>query len=452
MKKTEEKVIKFIAKHDLISRGDKILVSLSGGADSVFLLFFLNKHKEKYKSEIGAFHLNHMLRGKDADNDEKFCSELCRSYNIPFFSVRKNIKLLSKKNKVSFEEAGRDARYDELENISRKNGYNKIATAHNAGDNAETILLNLIKGTGLKGLGGIPVKRNNIIRPLLPLKKEQILKYLELKKINYRTDKSNEEPDFERNFIRLNIIPLVKEKLNPSLEDTLLSSSSILTDINSFIAKLVDKEIAGIKKDKLSLSIPLEIIRNFHEELRGFLIKTVIERNFIVTTTFNDISAILELVDNETGKYINISGGFICFRDRKHIFITEEEPESKEFLIKPGENVVINGYKISVNYSESSLFSGEKFKELISADNLADDVFILRNWKPGDRFFPIGMKGTKNVSDFLNNLKLEPSQKKKQLVLLNNNNIVWIVGQRIDNRFRITEKTKKVLELCLKKM
>ena len=237
--------------------------------------------------------MNHLLRGKDADDDELFCSELCRSYKIPFFSVRKDIRLLSKKNKISFEEAGRNARYKELENIAGKEGYTKIATAHNSGDNAETILINLIKGTGLKGLAGIPVKRGNIIRPLLPLKKEEILRYLQLNKIPFRTDKTNEEPDYERNFIRINIIPLIKEKLNPSLEDTMLSTSSILSSIYSFVSKLVDKEINAIKKEELNLSIPVESLRNFPEELRGFLLKTVIERNFIVTTTFNDISSII---------------------------------------------------------------------------------------------------------------------------------------------------------------
>lgn len=452
MKKIEEKVINFIAKQNLIHRGDKILISLSGGPDSVFLLFFLNKYRKKYNIEIGAFHLNHKLRGKDADEDELFCFGLCNTLNIPFYGVRKNIKLLSIKHKVSFEEAGRNARYKELDKIARKEGYTKIATAHNSGDNAETVLLNLIKGTGLKGLSGIPVKRDNIIRPILPLKKDEVLKYLALNKISYRTDKSNEEPDYERNFIRLNIIPLIKQNLNPSLEDTLLSSSAILNNINSFILKFVDKELVGINKDKLNLSIPVSAVSNFHEELRGLLIKTVIERNFLITVTFNDISAILDLIDKDPGKQLNISGGLICFRDRKHILVSKEEklPDT-ELVLRPGQKIKVSEGTISINYKKDSDFSGNKFIEFISADILADDLFVLRNWKPGDRFFPIGMKGSKNVSDFLNDLKLEPSQKKKQLVLLNNNNIIWVVGQRIDNRFRITDKTKKILEICLKK-
>ena len=161
----------------------------------------------------------------------------------------------------------------------------------------------------------------------------------------------------------------------------------------------------------------------------------------------------MDLIDKEPGKSVNISGGLTCFRDRNHIFLTEErEPEYKQYTIKPGEKVEINGITITINYRKNKHLSGDKFKEFISADNLTDNLFTLRNWKTGDRFFPIGMKGSKNVSDFLNDLKLEPSQKKKQFVLLNNNNIVWVVGQRIDNRFRITDKTKEVLELCLKKM
>src|ERR1035438_5799483 len=225
MKKTEQKVLKFIDDNSLIQKGDKILVSLSGGPDSVFLLYFLKKYQKKFSVSLYAFHLNHLLRGKDAYLDEDFCKQICSSLNIPFFSVRKNVKQFAHKKKISIEEAGRILRYSELGKLLKKISFNSVATAHNCDDNAETVLLNLIKGTGLKGISGIPVKRDNIIRPILVLPKAEILKYLDLKKIKFRIDSSNFQIDLERNFIRHILLPLIRSKLNPSVDNAIFNSS-----------------------------------------------------------------------------------------------------------------------------------------------------------------------------------------------------------------------------------
>ena len=174
MKDIEQKVIRFIKENEILFSGEKILVALSGGPDSVFLLHFLNKYRKKFKIEIAAAHINHLLRGKDSERDELFCKAICEELSISFYCVRKNIKSYSKKNKISLETAGRKIRYDFFEKVSKKNKYNKIVTAHNADDNAETVLLNLIKGTGIKGIAGIPVRRNNIVRPILALTKKEI--------------------------------------------------------------------------------------------------------------------------------------------------------------------------------------------------------------------------------------------------------------------------------------
>jgi len=182
IKSTEQKVIKFILNKKLIDEGDSILVALSGGADSVFLLEFLFKYKRRFNLDIAAFHLNHNLRGKEANIDEQFCKNLTAQKRIPFFSTSKNVKLFAKRKRMSIEEAGRELRYGELLKIAKTHNYKKIATAHNADDNAETVLLNLIKGTGFKGLSGIPERREKIIRPVLILSKKEILDYLHNKK------------------------------------------------------------------------------------------------------------------------------------------------------------------------------------------------------------------------------------------------------------------------------
>jgi len=172
MKNIEQSVLKFINDKNLIQKDDRILIALSGGPDSVFLLHFLLKYKRKLRITLGALHVNHRLRGKEADLDEEFCRNLCGKLEIIFYSVKKNVKEYTVKNKLSVEEAGRIIRYRELEKAASAQNYSKIATAHNCDDNVETVLLNLIKGTGLKGISGIPVSRGKIIRPVLCLTKE----------------------------------------------------------------------------------------------------------------------------------------------------------------------------------------------------------------------------------------------------------------------------------------
>ncbi|MGA7836827.1 MAG: tRNA lysidine(34) synthetase TilS, partial [Ignavibacteriaceae bacterium] len=228
MKKTEEKVLKFIDQKNLISRRDKILIALSGGPDSVFLFHFLLKFRKRFQIDLAAAHINHKLRGKNSDADEKFCKDLCEQNDIQFFSTRKDVKKIAAAKKISLEEAGREIRYSEFKRIAVQNNFSKIATAHNCSDNAETVFFNLIKGTGLKGLSGIPIKRENIIRPVLVLTKNEILEYLSKKKLKFRMDESNLESEFERNFIRNEIFPLIKEKLNPAFEEKIFHNSEIL--------------------------------------------------------------------------------------------------------------------------------------------------------------------------------------------------------------------------------
>ena len=259
IKDIEQKVIRFIDQKNLINKNDKILIALSGGPDSVFLLHFLNNFKRRFKIELGALHVNHRLRGNNADDDEKFCKKICKELGIEYFSVKKNVKSFATRKKISLEEAGREIRYSVLKSIAAQNKYNKIATAHNANDNAETVLLNLIKGTGIKGISGIAVKRNNIIRPVICLNKDEILNFLEQRKLNYKIDETNFSSDYERNFIRNEIIPIVKSRLNPSLETSVFNSSEVFKRISLRIDKEIEsffKTVKFNKKQNLLILLP----------------------------------------------------------------------------------------------------------------------------------------------------------------------------------------------------
>ncbi|HCY74820.1 MAG TPA: tRNA lysidine(34) synthetase TilS [Ignavibacteriales bacterium] len=453
MNATEQKVLRFIYENELIVSGDKILIAVSGGPDSVFLLHFLNKFRKKFSIEIGAIHLNHLLRGKESDRDELFCKTICREISVSFYSARKKVKSFSIKNKISLEAAGRKIRYDYFEKICRQHGYNKIATAHNADDNTETVLLNLIKGAGLKGIAGIPIKRENIIRPILVLSKNEILNYLENNLFEYRIDKSNLSNEYERNFLRNEIIPLIKKNINPAFTNSVLNTSFNLQRLNSGLAVISAGLKSKIKvKPNLIVSIPIDFISDENEFITSYLIKEVIDENFSIKIESNDVKKIFLLVNKTSGKSEELSKRLVSYRERDNIVIKKKSVQLKpdKIIIYVGDKININGKKLSILNSkvEEIRISDSKNIEYISADTIKNN-FIIRAWQKGDKFYPIGMRGTKKVSDYLNDIKINSFEKKDQLVLENDGRIVWVVGKRLDNRFKLKPNTKKVLKLCL---
>jgi len=453
IKSTEQKVVKFILNKKLIGDGDSILVALSGGADSVFLLEFLLKYKKRFNIDIAAFHLNHNLRGKEANIDEQFCKNLTAQKRIPFFSTSKNVKLFAKRNRMSLEEAGRELRYGELLKIAKTHNYTKIATAHNADDNSETVLLNLIKGTGIKGLSGIPERREKIIRPILVLSKMEILDYLHNKKINYRTDSTNFENDYQRNYLRNEIIPLIKDKLNPQFDSAVFRTSDIIRGYTSLIDEQINNAIEKIvtyKQQKLIIN--LKQLEETDVRLYGDVLRKTARKYFKEEFESKNISDLIKLIKAQTGMEIMFSNRIVAVKERDSIIIYLKKREMKnvkQVEIKIGDEKQVEGKSISIstiNRNKLS-FNSSTNKEYISADKIKS-TFILRRWKDGDRFCPLGMKNSKKLSDFLTEQKVRSSEKKEQLVLSNAGKIVWVVGIRIDERYKISAKTKKVLELC----
>ena len=450
MKKTEEKVIRFIQSQSLIDRGDKVLVALSGGPDSVFLLHFLKKFKKKYDIELAAFHLNHKLRGKNASADEKFCKQLCEQSGIKLFLENKDVKSYAIKNKISVEEAGRIIRYQFLSAIAHKHNYSKIATAHIQDDNTETVLLNLIKGSGITGMSGIPAKRENIIRPVLCLSKAEILDYLHLKKVSYRIDESNLKNDYERNFLRQQIIPLIKERLNPSLDETIFNTSFIFKNFRKFI----DDHIPGflnsaVKSGKSEIKIDIYSLNSFHHSIVSEALRKIVLQKWKVILNFDDIKRILELTKKQSGVKLELPHNLIILKDRVSIIIRKFRlAEDEKHIISTG-TIRLNRGKLSVKRikKDSVKLNSDSNLEYISADEISGNLTI-RKWKNGDRFFPLGMKGEKKISDFLIDIKMNRLDKQNQFIITHDEKIIWLIGKRIDDRYRITNKTKKVLQLC----
>lgn len=453
MKKTEQKVLRFIEQNKLISAGDKILVAFSGGPDSVFALHFLDKFKRKYKVDLYAVHFNHGLRGKESDADEIFSKEFCKKRSIPLDVVKLNVKSFSAKNKISIEEAARNLRYNNLLKLAEKTGSTKIVTAHNQSDNTETILLNLFSGTGFSGFSGIPIQRGNIIRPFLCLTKQEISNYLDHEKISFRIDSSNMKDDYKRNYIRNRILPLVRMKLNLAVDEALFRSSKNFENTLFLNHKLIDHIIAEyVTHNSNAVSFPLLFADLFEGKIPGDILKIIFKRYLNHEFEYDDYIKINSLITKQKGKKIQLSKKLIASREEESIRIElSGKTSNNNFTLKTGDQINLGSKVIGIELakSENVQFKNNGKVEFISADGMNEN-FILRTWKFGDKFKPLGMKNFKKVSDFLTDLKISVSERKNQLVLTNRDQIVWIVGLRIDDRYKLNSKTKKIYKLWVK--
>ncbi len=449
-KKIEQKIIKFIKEYNLIEPGDRIVVALSGGADSVFLLNFLFKYKSKYKIKLAAFHLNHLLR-KDSELDQKFSGNICSQLQVPFFTEKKNVNLFAKKNKISVEEAGRILRYKLLKEISVKNSFNKIATAHNLDDNAETVLLNLIKGKGLRAVSGIPIKNENIIRPILCISKSEIEKYLELNKIEYVRDLSNLSDEFERNYLRLKIVPELTKSINKNLSSTIFQTSRILQDYLDFFESIIEErynKIVTYKDDDILLNVNL-----FNKEkiiLRSEIIRKILWQELNIEPTFKKINEVISLINSQRGKRLKLSADYEIIKESDFLrFLKTKKPKPVNVKIKIGHYQKIQNLKILIKKTQGISFAENSKFEIIDADKIVGELKI-RNWKDGDKFIPLGMRGSKKISDFLTDLKISSTIRKDILVLTDDEKIVSILGWRIDDRVKITENSKNFYKIEIK--
>ena len=450
-KNTEQKVINFIDSQNLITEGDKILLALSGGPDSIFALHFLQKYKRRFKIEIAAAHLNHKLRGKDSDRDEDFCKKLCKDLGIEFITAHSDVKKIKSGSNKSIEEVARIERYKFLEYTANKLHASKIVTAHNQDDNTETVLLNLFKGTGITGLSGIPVQRGKIIRPFLSVPKEEIFGYLKSKKIKFRKDKTNDENEYQRNIIRNKLLPIIKSDLNPSINEAVFRTSQNLKLLSTLISKQTEEyfnKFVDVKGDTLKISSSL--FSDAPELFIDEVIKLTLEKFIHSEITAKDIAKIKKLEASQVGKEVKFKDNYFAIRERDNLLLRIVRHSVRgETKIKVGQRIHLEDCDIFISRVKNSRFimhhSGCEF---VSID-VENPTFTLREWKDGDKFKPLGMSNFKKVSDFLTDQKVPSSKKRKQLVLTYRNQIIWLVGLRIDERYKITTKTKRALKLCL---
>jgi tRNA(Ile)-lysidine synthase len=427
----------FILKHQLFEPEDKILVALSGGIDSMVLLHLLYHAGSK----VSIAHCNFGLRGKESDEDEAFVKKIAEEMKVPYFTEFFQTSEYARAHKQSIQMAARELRYVWLEQIRDECNYRYIAIAHNLDDNVETLLINLSRGTGIKGLAGIPVKTGNIIRPLLFARREDIEKYASENLIEYREDSSNTNTKYRRNFIRHKILPLFRE-LNPSFNTT----ASQLIENMSLMKNLYLKEMERLEKESMQISptetkIRIEALRN--SEFSGLFLN-----EFLSVLGFSSkiIGQILRAYGAEPGR-IFYSPTHRLLKDREFFILTSRDSgiEPKYYIDEETREISI---PIDLQFEhhdkdESFIIPNDPAIACLDYHQMHFPL-ILRKWKKGDYFQPLGMEGLKKLSDFFIDNKLSLVEKENTWILASGNKIVWVVGLRIDERFKITEKTTKV--------
>jgi tRNA(Ile)-lysidine synthase len=446
------------ARYDLIDKGDKVLVAVSGGPDSVALLYALLEIKDQFNLDICVAHLNHKLRGKESDEDENFVKNLAHKLNLKFFSKSIDVKKEAKKNKLSLEEAARLVRYRYLEDLADRIKADKIAMGHQADDQAETLLMRLLRGAGGLGLSGIPPKRGKIIRPLLEIKREEIEKFLKGKRQSFRTDSSNLLPSYFRNKIRLLLLPLIQKEFTPKIVDLLNRASNIISLQQQYVEKNSEKILRLLCKSKNKGKIVLDLKRFIYYDIclkREMIRLCVKELNRDqAELSFDSIERTLNLTQKEkSGRRVKLTRSIWAEVSSENLAIYIEKKEQHNYSISlPGEkNLKSLGMRIKSEIVSRSTLP-EKIKSKGEQVALLDweklrEPFHLRSRREKDKFKPLGMEGTKNIADFLIDMKIPRYQRDEVMLLTTKGKIAWIVGHRISDEFKMTDKTKKVLKM-----
>ena len=425
-------VQRFIEEKDLFNLQDKVLVALSGGADSVAMLRILLSLG--YTCECA--HCNFHLRGLESDRDESFVRQLCEEHSIPLHVTHFDTSAYAKEHHLSIEMAARELRYEWFEHIRKEIEASVIAVAHHRDDSVETFLLNLMRGAGINGLKGIPVKNGYIVRPLLSVSRDVILDYLQAINQGYVTDSTNLEDEYMRNKIRLNILPLMKE-VNPSVMETIQETTFRLSEV----ANIYQKDRMEAMAYKVSFLSPellrISLIDVLEDVAPISLLHEVLSPKGFNASQIRDIYR--SLSSSQSGKRF-FTNEWEVLRDREYLWIQKKDssPLIPELIIE------------EIERTPSFVIPRDKHIACLDADKLNHPLTI-RKWERGDKFIPLGMNGKKKVSDYLTDKKFSLFQKENQYVVCSGEDIVWLVNERTDHRYRITNSTQRVLFIKIRK-
>ncbi len=449
------KVRQAIAEHALLSEGDAVLVALSGGPDSVALLHILHRLRRRLKLELAAVYLNHEIRPRAARREEAFCQQLCDRLGVELTIVREDIPRLAKERKQGLEETARAVRYALLESLAQEDGFDKVALAHHADDHVETILFRILRGTGRTGLLGIPVARGIFVRPLLGVTKEDVCAYLKHYNLEYCVDRSNVKTAQSRNFIRRRLLPEIRRRLNPKVDLALLKLSDVVSEEEAFLEQ--STEAVWVKIARRTAGGKIEL------DLRGFgvydkWLRRRLLRRCLTGPSGNPpapgktvIDRLERLCDAQHGS-VSLPGGFQVVRAGDKLIIGRAAIGRYSQPLEPGKVTELSPLSVNVRCTllavSAQRLNTQRRSRRVKLDwEKLSLPLVARNIRRGDRFVPLGMKGSRKVGDYLTDRKVPPVYRDEIPVVCDKDGIVWLVGFEISDRVKIDALTKKVLSL-----
>lgn len=432
-----EQLLNHINSSSLCKTTDKILLAVSGGLDSMVMLHLV---KEAGFTPAVA-HCNFQLRGRDSDEDEKFVGETCRQFNIPFHVQRFDTEAFAVQSANSIQMAARDLRYNFFQQILAKFGYDYVATAHHFDDVIESVFMNLVRGTGIDGVRGIAVKKQNIIRPMLFATREMIHGYALEKGVHWREDASNDTDDYRRNFFRHQVIPKLQE-LNPSFVENFRHTHERLLGARAFAEEYLEEVRSSAVESRPNQSLTIEIGAIRRAPFPSVLLWELIKQLGFKYDQCKRITA-----DHQPGKiFFSDSHQLVVDRSRYIIEGKQQENFVTQLVERGQKSVGGPSRRLGLTEISAEAFTLKKDSQIAQLDaGLVKYPLTWRRWQSGDHFVPFGMRMEKKVSDFLIDLKIPFNAKADVTVLESAGEIVWIVGYRISDRYKITEQTKTIL-------
>ncbi len=441
----------YVKKRHLFGTGAKIVVGVSGGVDSMVLLHYLAEVRQQFRLRITVAHVNYRLRGAASDADERLVKKTAARFGFPFRSRRIDLKKNRKRGNGSLQESAREIRYSFFESVRNSAGADVVMTAHHADDNAETMLFHFLRGTGLEGLAGIPARRETIVRPMLCLTRRMIEDFAKEQRIVSREDATNSSDDYSRNFLRNTIIPHLRRRINPSLTTVLSQESELFRSAADF-AELETEKLYGRLVQQSS--ILLKEWKTVHPFLQWSVIRRLLKERSI-DPVYSGVAAVAALAEQQKGSIVELSGTVAAERLSDRIVIRPRAASDPFRCVIDGEGTYSAGRVVlTVKKSRLPLRTGNKRSagasiEYVDADRLQFPL-VLRSWNPGDRFIPLGMTGSKKLSDFFSEQKMSASEKQETPIVESGGSIVWVAGRRLDDRFKMTKETTSIYQLTMR--
>ena len=429
------KILKTISKHKMLEKTKKVIIGLSGGADSVSLTHALLKISQEKNFEIEAVHINHGIRGNEAERDENFSRDFCKNLGIKLTIKKISIPEIAKKLKISTEEAGRKARYEILKEIANQEKNAKIATAHTLSDNAETLIMRLASGSSLKGLCGIPPTRENIIRPLIEIKRSEIEEYCKKNNLNFVNDSSNFQRDYTRNKIRLDIIPEFK-KLNPNFEATIARTLNLLKNDEKFLEEETEKALNSRNLSEIG-NLPAAIkSRALAKIIKNFTKERIEEKH---------IKNLENLIIKKSGKTCIPGGKMLELKNGVLAICTQpnEEALKWEYLIKPLNILTEIKTNIIINVVKTSDYSKKIEDICIDFDKIPQNS-VIRNRRAGDKFTFKKRGLTKSIKKIFSEMKIPLSQREKIPLIASGSEIIWCENLGVSKKYIPSKATKNI--------